>query len=122
MNEQRTGDTAHTDEKPALVDTSGDDIGPAQGDRPKDGHVDLVDVPEAMQAPTAKELRKAGYVVPEDVKDSDVPPSIISDTLPVEGEDHLVEHLETVGDELTPLERIAKTGRESDSKKSDSKK
>lgn len=115
--ELRVGDTPHTDEKPALVDTSGDDIGPAQGDRPKDGHVDLVDVREVMQVPTAKELRKAGYVVPDDVKDSDVPASYLADTLPREGEVHLVEHLETVGDELTPMERIAQTAKSSDSKK-----
>jgi hypothetical protein len=80
------GDTARaTDADPALVDTSGEPEIKTEGDKVKEGHVSEVDRPGEV-LPTAGELRKAGYVVPDHVKDKEVPSSYEADTPTPAGE------------------------------------
>lgn len=109
-NDLRVGDTHRTDEQPALVENVDPYWPEPQGDRPKEGYVSEVDIPDNAM-PTASELRKAGYAVPEDVKGSDAPALLISDTPTAPGEVHLVDMPQDAGDSLTTNERIAETGK-----------
>jgi hypothetical protein len=58
-----TGDSPRLDPTPALVDTSGEPAIEPEGDAPLAGTVILHEEP-ARPAPTAGELRRAGYGVP----------------------------------------------------------
>lgn len=100
---QRPGDEPH------FVDTSGDVHTTPEGDTTKAGHVSEVENADP-NLPTAGDLRAAGYVVPPDVPDDEVPTRYAVDTPPKTGEVHLVadtSYDDGVNRTLTPNQFLA---------------
>lgn len=99
-----TGDTPHTGKDARLVDVSGQEVVEPGGDSPRtDPEPALVEEAD-VRPPTAGELRKAGYQVPEGIKAGDVPSSYVADSPTPPGEVRLVEDTTPQASDKSPTE------------------